>query len=57
MAKRKNNPHPSATEPGTDFDYEPFLPAERSLIFWSLGLGAALMILLAWVSYAYFPAG
>jgi hypothetical protein len=34
---------------------EPLLPVEKSLILWSLALGAILMIVLVWVSYRFFP--
>ncbi len=35
--------------------YEPFLPVEAKLIAWSLGLGAALLVLPVWISYSFFP--
>jgi hypothetical protein len=34
--------------------YEPLLPAEKKLIGWSLGIGIALLIVLAIVNH-YFP--
>jgi hypothetical protein len=37
--------------------YEPLLPIEKKLIGWSLGLGGALMAVLIFISYTYFPAG
>jgi hypothetical protein len=37
--------------------YEPLLPIEKSLILWSLGIGAVLMVVLIWASYRFFPAG
>ena len=37
--------------------YEPLLPIEMKLIRWSLGLGVALMVILVFISYTYFPAG
>ena len=39
--------------------YEPLLPVEKKLIFWSLILGLALLGLLFWISSSYFavPAG
>jgi hypothetical protein len=37
-------------------EYEPLLKVEKSLILWSLILGAVLMVILVWVSYAFFPA-
>ena len=38
-------------------EYEPLLPIEKKLIAWSIGLGVALLGLLIWVSYPFFPAG
>jgi hypothetical protein len=35
-------------------DYEPLLKVEKSLIVWSLVLGAVLMVILVWVSYVFF---
>jgi hypothetical protein len=35
--------------------YEPLLKVEKSLIPWSLILGAVLMVILVWVSFAFFP--
>ena len=37
-------------------EYEPLLPVEKKLILWSISLGVALLGLLTWVSYTYFPA-
>jgi len=34
--------------------YEPFLPVEAHLVTWSLVLGAVLLGVLVWVSYAFF---
>jgi hypothetical protein len=36
--------------------YEPLLPAEKKLIAWSLILGVALLIILAWISSTFFAA-
>ncbi len=36
-------------------EYEPLLPVEKRLIAWSIGLGVALLAILAWASYALFP--
>jgi hypothetical protein len=36
-------------------EYEPLLPVEKKLIAWSLGLGIALLGLLIWISYTFFP--
>ena len=34
---------------------EPLLPIEISLIRWSIGLGAVLMVVLIWLTYTFFP--
>jgi hypothetical protein len=36
---------------------EPLLPVEKKLIAWSIGLGVALLGILIWISYTFFPAG
>lgn len=38
-------------------EWEPLLPVEKKLIVWSIGLGLALLGILVWVSYTFFPAG
>ncbi len=38
-------------------EYEPLLPVEKKLIGWSIGLGAALLLLLYWISATFFPGG
>jgi hypothetical protein len=35
---------------------EPLLPVEKRLILWSISLGVLLLVVLTWVSYAFFPA-
>jgi hypothetical protein len=35
--------------------YEPLLPVEKKLIGWSIALGVALLGILVWVSYTFFP--
>jgi hypothetical protein len=37
-------------------EYEPLLPVEKKLIFWSIVLGIALLGILTWMSYTWFPA-
>ena len=37
--------------------YEPLVPVQTSLIRLSLGLGVVLMIVLVWMTYAFFPPG
>jgi len=36
-------------------EYEPLAPVEIKLISWSLILGAALLGILIWISYTFFP--
>ena len=38
-------------------EYEPLLPVEKKLISYSLIIGAALLGILVWVSYTFFPGG
>jgi hypothetical protein len=38
-------------------EWEPLLPVEKKLIIWSIALGVALLGILVWVSYTFFPAG
>jgi hypothetical protein len=38
-------------------EYEPLMPVEKKLILWSVGLGAAALGLLVWLSYRFFPSG
>ncbi len=37
--------------------YEPLLDVEKKLIGWSIGIGVALLGILVWISYRFFPAG
>lgn len=48
---------PQLAEELKKMEYEPLLPVEKKLIGWSIGLGAALLLLLYWISYTFFPAG
>jgi hypothetical protein len=34
-------------------EYEPLLPIEKQLISWSLGIGIALLVVLALISHAF----
>jgi hypothetical protein len=52
MAKR---PQSQVKKEMQKMPYEPLLKIEKSLILWSLGIGAVLMVILIWVSYAFFP--
>jgi len=48
---------PKLSEELEKMEYEPLLPVEKKLIGWSLGLGTVLLVLLYWVSLAFFPSG
>ncbi len=48
---------PKIVEELKKMEYEPLLPVEKKLIGWSIGLGIALLAILVWVSYTFFPAG
>jgi hypothetical protein len=48
---------PKLSEELKKMEYEPLLPVEKKLIGWSIGLGVALLGILVWVSYTFFPAG
>jgi hypothetical protein len=47
---------PRLAEEMEKMEYEPLLPVERKLIFWSITLGVVLLGALTWVSYTFFPA-
>jgi hypothetical protein len=47
---------PRLAEEMDKMEYEPLLPVEKKLIAWSIALGVALLGLLTWVSYTFFPA-
>ncbi|NMC49609.1 MAG: hypothetical protein GYA47_09330 [Desulfovibrio sp.] len=36
-------------------EYDPLMPVELKLIRWSLGIGAVSLVLLYWISAAFFP--
>ncbi len=44
----------STAEELQKIEYEPLLPIEIKLITWSLILGVILLVLLIWISYAFF---
>jgi hypothetical protein len=46
---------PQVGEELAKVEYDPFLPVEKKLIAWSLGLGVVLLGLLIWISYSFFP--
>jgi hypothetical protein len=47
---------PRLAEEMEKMEYEPLLPVEKKLIFWSIFLGVFLLVVLTWVSYTFFPA-
>jgi hypothetical protein len=47
---------PRLAEEMEKMEYEPLLPVEKKLIFWSIALGVTLLGALTWVSYTFFPA-
>jgi hypothetical protein len=58
MATQPKRPaEPKIAEELRKLEYEPLLPVEKKLIIWSIALGVALLGLLVWVSYTFFPAG
>lgn len=48
---------PKLAEELRKMEYEPLLPVEKKLISYSLIIGAALLGILVWISYTFFPAG
>ncbi len=48
---------PKLAEELKKMEYEPLLPVEKKLISYSLIIGAALLGILVWVSYTFFPGG
>lgn len=46
---------PKLAEELKKMEYEPMLPVENKLVAWSIGIGIALLGLLVWISYTYFP--
>ena len=52
----EENTRPSLADELEQMEYEPLLPVEKKLIAWSIALGVALLAILTWVSYTFFPA-
>ena len=50
-------PQPKLADEIKKMEYEPLLPAEKTLIGWSIGLGIVLLGVLIWISQALFSAG
>jgi hypothetical protein len=48
---------PRLAEEIQKMEEEELLPVEKKLIGWSIGLGIALLGILVWISYTFFPAG
>ena len=47
---------PRLAEEMEKMEFEPLLPVEKKLVIWSIVLGIALLGVLTWVSYTFFPA-
>jgi hypothetical protein len=45
---------PKVADEMAQIPYEPFMPVEKKLVAWSLGLGAVLLVVLVWLSYSFF---
>ncbi len=48
---------PRLAEEIKKMEEEELLPVEKKLIGWSIGLGVALLGILVWISYTFFPTG
>jgi hypothetical protein len=46
---------PKLVEEMQQMEWEPLLPVEKKLVTWSILLGVALLGILIWVSYTFFP--
>ncbi|MEW6397934.1 MAG: hypothetical protein AB1503_02035 [Bacillota bacterium] len=53
-SEQKGGSGPQAGVPEQE-EWFDLLPVEKKLIAWSLGLGAALLALLVWMSYCVIP--
>ena len=52
MSMRLNKKNgPKIKQEMEQMEYEPLLEVEKSLIRWSLVLGAVLMVILVWITY------
>jgi hypothetical protein len=52
----QQNDQPRLADELEQMEYEPLLPVEKKLIFWSIVLGVALLGALTWLSHIFFPA-
>jgi len=52
----EKNDQPRLADELERMEYEPLLPVEKKLIFWSVVLGTVLLGVLTWLSYTFFPA-
>lgn len=48
---------PKLAEEIKKMEEDEFLPVEKKLVQWSIGLGIVLLGILVWVSYTFFPTG
>jgi len=52
----EKNDQPRLADELERMEYEPLLPVEKKLIFWSIVIGTVLLGILTWLSYTFFPA-
>ena len=45
---------PKLTDEIKKMEYEPLLPIEKKLIGWSIIIGLVLIVVLVWISHAFF---
>jgi len=48
---------PRLAEEIQKMEQDEFLPVEKKLVGWSIGLGVVMLGILVWISYTFFPAG
>jgi hypothetical protein len=51
----ESHEQPKLAEEMGKMELEPLLPIEKRLVLWSVLLGVALLGILTWVSYEFFP--
>ncbi|WP_169737410.1 hypothetical protein [Desulfobulbus elongatus] len=56
MAQQQEQ-QPKVADEIKQMEYEPLLPAELSLIRWSIGIGVGSLFILYWLSHLLFPGG
>lgn len=48
---------PKLSEELKKMEYDELLPVEKKLVGWSIGIGVVSLVVLYWVSVAFFPSG